>query len=245
MKVTKMTAEETNIFFQQARAKLKEMIAASPKLTKLKYSDNDIENITEAIFYSVRDARAEISTPVNVLNAAIGQGTNQFTPLQLASYLSTLLNGGTRYKAHIVDKITDSTGKVIEQTKPEVIEKSNFKQSTIDAIKEGMLLVTSGEEGTVNKSIFAGFPIQTAGKTGSATFSDKQADYGRDAYAVYLGFAPYDNPEIAVSVVIFDGGSGGYSAPVARAIFEAYFKERLQKEYPNYVPKFNYSLKKK
>ncbi|MDV3428138.1 MAG: penicillin-binding protein [Bacillota bacterium] len=245
MKVTKMTAEETNKFFQNVKAKLKEMIADSPKLTKLKYSDSDIENITEAIFYSVRDARAEISTPVNVLNAAIGQGTNQFTPLQLASYLSTLLNGGTRYKAHIVDKITDSTGKVIEQTKPEVIEKSNFKQSTIDAIKEGMLLVTSGEEGTVNKSIFAGFPIQTAGKTGSATFSDKQSDYGRDAYAVYLGFAPYDNPEIAVSVVIFDGGSGGYSAPVARAIFEAYFKERLQKENPNYVPKFNYTLKTK
>ncbi|MFA6939679.1 MAG: penicillin-binding transpeptidase domain-containing protein, partial [Clostridiaceae bacterium] len=245
MKITKLTTDQMNLFYNQVQGKVKEIIAASPKLTKLKYSDNDIGKITDAIYISVRDARSEISTPVNVLSAAIGQGTNQFTPLQLVSYLSTLLNGGTRYKAHIVDKITDSTGKVIEQTKPEVIEKSNFKQSTIDAIKEGMLLVTSGDEGTVNKSVFAGFPIQTAGKTGSATFSDKQSDYGRDAYSVYLGFAPYDNPQIAVSVVIFDGGSGGYSAPVARAIFEAYFKERLQKEYPNYVSKFNYTLKKK
>jgi penicillin-binding protein 2 len=245
MKNTNVTAADSNKFFQQVQSKLKEMIAASPKLTKLKYSDNDIYKITIAINNSVNDARGEIKTPVNVLNAAIGQGTDQFTPLQLVSYLSTLLNGGTRYKAHIVDKITDSTGKVVEQTKPEIIEKNNFKKSSIDTIKKGMLLVTSGVEGTVNKSIFAGFPIQTAGKTGSATFSNFQSDYGRDAYAVYLGFAPYDNPEIAVSVVIFDGGSGGYSAPVARAIFEAYFKDRLKKQNPNYVPKYNYTLAKK
>lgn len=241
----KATKIDSNSLYKQVQGKLKEIIAASPNLTKAKYTDNDIQRITLAVTNTVTDARSNISTPVNVLNAAIGQGTDQFTPLQLVSYLSTLLNGGTRYKAHIVDKITDSSGKVIEQTKPEVIEKNNFKKSTIDTIKQGMLLVTSGEEGTVNKSIFAGFPIQTAGKTGSATFSDKQANYGRDAYGVYLGFAPYDNPEIAVSVVIFDAGSGGYAAPVARAIFEAYFKDRLQKEYPNYVPKYNYVLEKK
>lgn len=245
MKITEITAEKSNTFFKEIQIKLKEMISASSKLTSSSYTDKEIYNIAYGINISVNDARGEIINPSNLMNASIGQGTNQFTPLQLASSLATMLNGGIRYKSHIVKKITDSEGKVIEETKPEIIDENKFKKSSIDAIKRGMLLVTSGEEGTVNKSIFEGFPIQTAGKTGSSTFSDIQGDFGRDAYAVYLGFAPYENPEIVVSIIIFDGGSGGYSAPVARAIFEAYFKERLQKDYPGYVPKFDYSLEKK
>ena len=86
--------------------------------------------------------------------------------------------------------------------------------------------------------------MRTAGKTGSATFREGgvQEAVGRTSYAVYSGFAPVDNPEIAITVVIYDGGHGGEAATVARAVYEAYFKERLQTEYPGYTPRFNYEL---
>ena len=68
-----------------------------------------------------------------------------------------------------------------------------------------------------------------------------QEKVGRAAYGVFVGFAPVENPEIAVCVVLYDGGHGYFGAYVARAIFEAYFKERLQKDYPKYVPMFPYT----
>ena len=101
--------------------------------------------------------------------------------------------------------------------------------------------VTNGGDGTARYA-FQGFPISNGGKTGSATFSKLQDEYGRTAYGIYVGFAPYDNPEIAVCAVVFDGGHGGSVAPVARAIYEEYFKETLKRDYPNYVPAYNFQI---
>lgn len=232
-----------NNFYRKMKKDIQNYIQNVPATKKLNYSDSDISSIAMAIIYSIGDAHGEITTPGNTYLAAIGQGTSAFTPLQLANYVATLVNGGTRYKVHLVDKFLNPDGSLIEQVKPEVVEKVNLKASTVETIKEGMHEVISGEDGT-GANAFKGFPIDNAGKTGSATFNEKlQGELGRTSYAVFTGFAPYDNPEIAVCVVIFDGGHGGAAAPVARAMYEAYFKNLLKSKYPNYVPEYNYTLK--
>jgi penicillin-binding protein 2 len=189
-------------------------------------SKNEISAVAYEMFLiAIYDGYAQSVMPFNMYNASIGQGISSFTPLQLANYVATIANGGTRYKLHMVDKITDSDGKVVMDVKPEVLEQTGVKPSTIAAVKEGMHAVT-GEDGTA-RGVFNGFPIDTAGKTGSATSRSDQEEIGRTSYGVYIGFAPYDNPRIAVAILVFDGGHGGYIAPVARAIYEAYFKNEL------------------
>lgn len=208
--------------------KINGLVAADPKYNGVTLKEKDLNSILNAIYYTtISDANSQIRVGANMYNAAIGQGISNFTPLQLVNYIATIANGGTRYKLHLVDKITDADGNLIEQVQPEVIEQTGVSKATLDEVKYGMSLVTGGEDGTA-AAAFSGFPIKTAGKTGSATFSNNQNAYGRTAYAVYIGYAPYDNPEIAVCVIVFDGGHGGYIAPVARAMYEAYFKLNQQ-----------------
>nr|WP_276575991.1 penicillin-binding transpeptidase domain-containing protein [Oceanirhabdus seepicola] len=192
------------------------------------YTDKDIEGIKRAISSSINDARTEIKSAVNLYNASIGQGINQFTPLQLANYIATLVNGGYRYKLHLVEKIVDSEGNVIEDFGNEniIFNETNVSKETVEVIKKGMQKVTSTPAGTAY-STFKNFPIKNGGKTGSATYQANQDEYGRTAYSTYVGFAPYEEPEIAISVVIVDGGHGGYSARVAKAVYEEYFKEQI------------------
>lgn len=203
---------------------IKSLVAADPAYNGMSLETKDLNNIINAIYYvTISDANSQIRVGANMYNAAIGQGISNFTPLQMVNYIATIANGGTRYKLHLVDKITDAEGNLIEQIKPEVIEETGVNKANLDAVKYGMSLVTEGEDGTA-AGAFSGFPMKTAGKTGSATFSNQQDSYGRTSYAVYIGYAPYDNPEIAVCVVVFDGGHGGLIAPVARAMYDAYFK---------------------
>lgn len=219
-----------------------DLINAQPKETRGNYKENDAENMAEAISTFVTfDIITQITTPGNILNASIGQGTNNFTPVQLANFMATLANGGTRYNVHLVDKFIDASGKVVYETKPQVMDQIELKPENLEAIKEGMSMVTD-EFGTASRS-FANFPIKTAGKTGSATFKENgvQESAGRTSYGIYIGFAPYDKPEIAVCIVIFDAGHGGYVSDVARAIYETYFREEL-KNIPGYKPEFDYTL---
>lgn len=240
------TIENSYSIYEKLKADLvplfQNLINAQPEENRGKYKESDAKNMAEAIStYVTFDVITQITTPGNILNAAIGQGTNNFTPVQLASYIATLANGGTRYKVHLVDKFVDASGQVVYETKPEVLDQIQLKEANLEAIKEGMSLVTD-ESGTASSS-FVNFPIKTAGKTGSATYKEDgiQESVGRTSYGLYVGFAPYDDPEIAVCVVIFDAGHGGYVADVARAIYEAYFSEEL-KQYPGYQPKFDYTL---
>lgn len=183
--------------------------------------------------YVISDEGTQIKSPAQEVYAAIGQGMNLFTPMQLAQYVSTIANGGTRYKLHYVDEITDPDGNVIEKYDPEVVENINLQESTLKAVVEGMKRVNSSEDGTA-KAAFANFPIETAGKTGTADFSEDQKDYGREPYATYIGFAPADSPKIAVVLAAYDGGHGGTIANVAKSIYEQYFKDELLAQNPNY-----------
>lgn len=186
--------------------------------------------------FTINDKPGEIKSPAQLVYSSIGQGMNNFTPLQLVSYVSTIANGGTRYKLHLVDKITDNNGNVIQEFKPEVINTVEMKDSTLAAVKEGMSKVNTDDGGTA-AAAFQGFPIATAGKTGTADFAENQRERGRAPYATYVSYAPADDPEIAVVAVVFDGGHGGYIASAVRAVYESYFKDRLLEIDPNYALK--------
>lgn len=213
---------------------VKELIEGSTELKNNNYTEKDIKAISETINLEIKDCNTEINSASNAYYAAIGQGFDAFTPLQLANYVSTLVNGGNRYETHLVDKTLDPDGNVIKETKPVVLEKTGVSENTTNLIKEGMLEVTNDPVGTAYAT-FGNFPIKSGGKTGSATFSDlTQTAIGRTSYGYYIGFAPYDKPEIAVCAVVFDGGHGGWVAPVAKAVYEQYFKAELLKKDPKY-----------
>jgi penicillin-binding protein 2 len=168
---------------------------------------------------------SQASRPGDPLNTAIGQGETSLTPLQMAQYLATLLNGGTRYKAHLVKKVLYADGSLKKEVEPEVLSKVELNPAYVDIVKEGMRKVT--EEGGTASNIFKNYPVECGGKTGTAQWSNSseiQAQYGRSAYGWFIGFAPYDKPEIAVVAVIYDGGHGNYVGHAVKEVFDKYFK---------------------
>ncbi|GAA0787298.1 penicillin-binding transpeptidase domain-containing protein [Hathewaya limosa] len=232
-----MSSKNKGLIGSNIKKLLSQLINISPELKKKSYTSKDLDSMIEAIQASVNDARGEIKSGTNAYNASIGQGLNQFTPLQIANYVATLVNGGNRNKVHMINKITDPEGKVIKDysKEPQVLGKTTISKATVDSVKLGMKEVSEG--GTAS-SVFKDFPITNGGKTGSATFSNTQDEIGRTSYGNFVGFAPYDDPEIAVVVMLFDGGHGSYAADVVKAIYEQYFKEQLLKQNSNY--KFKY-----
>lgn len=198
----------------------------------------DIVSRTIAEF-TISDMASEITTPAELVTDSIGQSMNTFTPVQLANYTATLANGGTRYKVHLVDKITSPTGELIKEYKPEVLDKIDIEPGYLQAIKDGMYRTSSYPSSGFTYEVFGDFPIKVAGKTGTADFTTKE-NYqlqGRDAYSNYISFAPLDKPEIAVFVTVYDGRRGSSSVTVAKAIYEAYFKDKILAADPNYGSK--------
>lgn len=158
----------------------------------------------------------EIWYPGDTLQMAIGQSYNLFTPIQLANYTSTIANGGTIYKSHLLKCIRDSkTGEVVKNIEEEKTGSVEMSKSTYDAVTYGMRLVSY--DGTAG-STFRDFPIETCSKTGSSQVN------GGSANGVFVSYAPYVNPQIAISIVIENAGSGSSTAPIAKAIYSEYFK---------------------
>lgn len=151
----------------------------------------------------------------DTVEAAVGQSENQFTPLQLATYVATIANNGTRLKPHLVSKVTDYTRKtVISQTTPETVDNIGVNQSYIDYVKDAMRSVAT--DGTAS-SMFKNYGISIAAKTGTAVLTPHSDN------VTFVGYAPFDNPEIAVAVVLEHGATSKYSLTVAKDIFDAYF----------------------
>lgn len=157
--------------------------------------------------------------PGETLQAAIGQSEQQFTPIQMANYMATILNGGTHYQPHFLKQaVSYDYGSIVEDYQPVVLDQMEISPETIEAIKEGMRGVVT-DDGTA-ASIFRNYPIAIGGKTGSAQTT---GDRSRSAHGVFISFAPYDDPQIAVFVLVEHGGSGGNVAPIVRDIYDAYF----------------------
>lgn len=148
--------------------------------------------------------------------AAIGQSNNSYTNSQLARYVTTLANGGNNYSLSLLDKVTDSDSNMIFYNTPLLENVVELRDSTWNAIHTGMRSVIT--TGTV-KSTFKNFEIQLAGKTGTA-----QENVLRPNHAVFIGYAPYDKPEMAVSVLIPNGYTSSYAAEIAKEAMSIYYE---------------------
>ena len=160
---------------------------------------------------------ASIGTPWYdgmTLAASIGQSDNAFTPLQLANYTATIANGGTRYKMTLLSEVRTAVGnKKVYSSVPQVMDTLEVDASVISTVKQGMQSVT--QEGTAS-AYFKDYPVNVGGKTGTAQTT------GADNSVLIL-FAPYEDPEIAVSIVIEHGEKSISTGPIAKAIMDEYF----------------------
>ena len=167
--------------------------------------------------------------PGETISAAIGQSYNTFTPLQMAKYVAMIANRGKNLDVTIVKSIINPDGSEVSRDEyesyvneklglqQENVEEMSFKEENIEAILEGMRGVTSESGGTAY-STFRNFNIEVGGKTGSA-----QTGVQGKTNAWFVGFAPFDDPEIAIVVFVRNGGHGSYTAEVARDIIAQYF----------------------
>lgn len=171
--------------------------------------------------------------PGNILNLSIGQGANSFSVIQMAKYISMVANGGKDLDVTIIKSVIDENGNEIPKEQVEEVvnerlglEKTelkdmNIKQENLQAVLEGMKSVTTESGGTAN-SFFRGFDIEVGGKTGSAEVGNGKVN------AWFAGFAPYEDPEIAVVVMVENGKHGSYTAEPVRYIIAEYFGMNLQ-----------------
>lgn len=154
----------------------------------------------------------------DTFNAAIGQGFNLTTPIQLSVMLSIVANGGTKYQPYLVDSIINSDGSLFEKPKRAEGKHIDVSQQTIDYIRMGMSATTQ-EGGTA--SYFAGLPKPIAGKTGTAENS-----HGRD-HGLFVAYGPVDAPELVVVCIVEQGGFGSVAAgPIVYKAFEEFFQEK-------------------
>jgi penicillin-binding protein 2 len=171
--------------------------------------------------------------PYDTFNMSIGQGSNDYTVLQLANYTAAIANGGLVMKPYLVSKIVSPEGELIAQSKPVVIRRVDVSPQAISETKRAMQAVT--QPGGTAHFLFYHFPenIGVAAKTGTAQTGRKGDNPLKDYHGVFIAFAPVDDPEIAFAGVIEYGYSGGESAGlVARTVFEQYFgiKDHLNQE---------------
>ena len=153
------------------------------------------------------------------VTAAIGQSDNGFTPLQLADYISAVVNGGTLYQPTLVRSIKSyDFSSVVKSETPSAKEKIELSDETRRLVMQGMSEVT--DEGGTAGSVFADYPIKVGGKTGTAeTYENGEAfDNG-----LFIAFAPFENPEIVICVVGEGAGHGAYVAPVVRDMLDEFF----------------------
>ena len=175
----------------------------------------------------LRTNKGELWTPGLTIQAGIGHGDNQFTPIQLCSYVSTIANRGTRYKAHIIKSVKSADlSQTVMQTQTQVLSKANFSDKNWDLVHKGMLLV-----GTESYADFSDVPCKVAAKTGTTTIEKRVNGRMIETYNGFImTFAPYEEPEIAICVAVEGAGSGGSTAPIASAIMEYYFAEKDTEE---------------
>ena len=175
----------------------------------------------------------ETWNPGDTIQAAIGQMNNLFTPIQMAKYTSMLANGGNVVKPTIIKQIKNVDGTEVPKEEYENYfnEKLGIIEDVEDVVKidpenlklvlEGMRSVTSDRGGTAH-AYFKNFNIEVGGKTGSAQ-AGEEGNPNSKVHAWFIGFAPFDDPEIAVVIIVENGGHGSYTAEAARDVMAQYF----------------------
>ncbi len=156
----------------------------------------------------------------DTIQVAIGQLTNRFTPIQLAAYSMMLANGGVRYKTHLVHSVRSYDGTVETVVQPEIADRLDIDATTLKTVKDGMIAVASAPGGTAYNS-FRDAPYTVAAKTGTA----QNGNNDRSDHGVFIAYAPAENPEVAISVVM-ENGTSGPAHQVARTVLDAYFASK-------------------
>jgi len=162
-------------------------------------------------------AVTEETAPIDMMQMAIGQGANEITPLHLSMLTGAIANDGNLMKPYLVDSVLNEDEETIKQYEP-----SSYGKLMTDS--EAAILSSFMEEvvqsGTGKK--LSGLSYTAAGKTGSAEYNGVK----EDSHAWFTGYAPAENPEIVVTIILEGAGSGGdYAVPIAKRIFDAYFEE--------------------
>ncbi len=164
-----------------------------------------------------RDIKNERWYIGDTYHISIGQGDVLTTPLQVANYIAAIANGGKLFQPQIVDKVIDSEGNVIKDIEPKIIRENFIDQEKLKWIQKGM------RENVISGSgiSLASLPVEVAGKTGTAQYFGNQK-----THAWYTAYAPYDNPKIAIAIIVEGGGEGHTAAvPVAKEILKWYFDD--------------------
>ena len=170
-------------------------------------------------------------TPTNTIQTGIGQSITTVTPIAVARYISAIVNGGYVYDAHIVEKVTSSTGELIYEQQPTLVRKLDIKPEHLAAVKQGMKEMVSESEdpyASTARNFFKNFKYneEMGGKTGTAQVSNINIEDN----AWFVAFAPYEKPEIAVVVYIPNGYSGSRASSTVKSIVEYYLDMKYATE---------------
>lgn len=154
----------------------------------------------------------------NLLNAAIGQDNNMVTPLQLSNYIATLVNGGNHYATHLLKTVKSSDySSTVYEYEPKLLNTLDLDPANVEAVKKGMWEVANDPKSS-SSAYFKDLPVEVGAKTGSA-----QVASNVEANALFVCFAPYDDPQIVISMVVERGASGSNLAQATAEIVDYYF----------------------
>lgn len=181
----------------------------------------DIYGLTDKSGIELAEAEPHVSDK-DAVRSSIGQGSNSYTPVQLARYVSTITNGNTCYDLTLVDSIVNVSTDKKKNNKANVRNKLNVHSSTLTAIKKGMYMVVN--TGSL-KSVFKDVPVKVAGKTGTAQISANEPNH-----ALFVSFAPYESPEISVTVVLPNAFTSRNAASLASYVYRYYFDKDSRKK---------------
>lgn len=163
-------------------------------------------------------------------NIAVGQGDLLVSPLQMANAISAIANGGTLFAPQLVNRVIDNQGKTVQEIKPEIKRQNFVRSDYLAQVRRGMWMTINDPQGTAWPRIHDEVPVQVAGKTGTA--ETVVHDAGEDAkdqskpHAWFEAFAPYENPQIVMVVLVEHSGEGAqYAAPAVRETLKWYFTE--------------------
>ncbi len=171
----------------------------------------DLYGLTETSGVEIEESQPQVSDEDSV-RSAIGQGTNNYTTVGLARYVTTVANSGTCYNLTLLDKLTDHNKNTLEDYSAEVRNTIDMDASYWDSIHSGMRAVVEA------KSYYSGLGVNVAGKTGTA-----QESKSRPNHALFVCYAPYENPEIAIATRVANGYTSDYAAQIAKDIIQYYY----------------------
>lgn len=171
----------------------------------------DLYGLTETSGVEIEESQPQVSDE-DAVRSAIGQGTNNYTTVGLARYVTTVANSGTCYNLTLLDKLTDHNKNTLEDYSAEVRNTIDMDASYWDSIHSGMRAVVEA------KSYYSGLGVNVAGKTGTA-----QESKSRPNHALFVCYAPYENPEIAIATRVANGYTSDYAAQIAKDIIQYYY----------------------